>query len=80
MNIALIGYGKMGKVIEEIAISRGHTIVARATSQSPVEDLNFESVDVAIEFTAPHMAVIHIEYFVDNNTPVVVKNRISANP
>lgn len=72
MRIALIGYGKMGKVIEEVAVSRGHEIVARCTSQSPVEDLDFNTIDIAIEFTAPHMAVKHIEHCVENKTPVVV--------
>lgn len=72
MNIALIGYGKMGKVIEEIAISRGHNIVARCTSQSPIEDLDFRIIDIAIEFTAPHMAVKHIDHCMKNHTPVVV--------
>lgn len=72
MRIALIGYGKMGKIIEEIALSRGHEIVARATSQNPVEFLNFDHIDVAIEFTTPTMAVKHIEYCVENGTPIVV--------
>jgi 4-hydroxy-tetrahydrodipicolinate reductase len=72
MNIALIGYGKMGKVIEEIAISRGHKIVAKCSSQHPIEDVDFNDVDVAIEFTAPHFAVKHIEHCVNNNTPIVV--------
>ncbi|NRA12987.1 MAG: 4-hydroxy-tetrahydrodipicolinate reductase, partial [Crocinitomicaceae bacterium] len=47
MNIVLIGYGKMGKVIEEIAVSRGHKIVATSTSQSPVEELDFNKIDIA---------------------------------
>ena len=72
MKIALIGYGKMGKVIEEIAISRGHTIVAKSNSQQPIETIDFKQVDVAIEFTAPHFAVNHIEHCVNNNTPVIV--------
>lgn len=72
MNIALIGYGKMGKVIEEIAISRGHSIVAKSNSESPIENIDFSEVDVAIEFTAPALAVKHIEHCVDNGTPVVV--------
>ena len=72
MKIALIGYGKMGKTIEEIAISRGHEVVARATSANPVEELNFDNVDVAIEFTIPMLAVKHIEYCVNKNTPIVV--------
>jgi 4-hydroxy-tetrahydrodipicolinate reductase len=72
MKIALIGYGKMGKTIEEIAISRGHDIVARATSNHPIDTINFDDVDVAIEFTVPVLAVKHIEYCIDNNTPIVV--------
>ncbi len=72
MKIALIGYGKMGKVIEEIAESRGHTIVARSNSQSPIENVDFSNVDVAIEFTTPDLAVKHIEHCVDRNTPIVV--------
>lgn len=72
MNIALIGYGKMGKIIEEIAISRGHSIVAKSNSQSPIESIDFSTVDVAIEFTAPHFAVNHIKHCIKNNTPVIV--------
>ena len=72
MDIALIGYGKMGRIIEDIAISRGHRIVARSTSESPIETVDFSMVDVAIEFTAPHIAVKHIEHCVNNNIPVVV--------
>jgi 4-hydroxy-tetrahydrodipicolinate reductase len=72
MKLALIGYGKMGKIIEEVAISRGHTIVDRSTSTSPVETIDFTDVDVAIEFTAPDLAIQHIEYCVNHNTPIVV--------
>ena len=72
MRIALIGYGKMGKTIEEIATARGHEIVARSTSEHPVDQINFDDVDVAIEFTAPDIAVKHIEHCVDHKTPVVV--------
>ncbi len=72
MNIALIGYGKMGKIIEEIAISRGHTITGKSSSKHPISTIDFSNTDVAIEFTAPHFAVPHIEHCVDNNVPVVV--------
>ncbi len=72
MRIALIGYGKMGKVIEEIAISRGHTIIAKSNSQQPIESIDFKQVDVAIEFTAPHFAVNHIEHCVKHGTPIIV--------
>ncbi len=58
MKIALIGYGKMGKMIEEIALSRGHEIVSiiDIDNQEDFESAAFASADVAIEFTAPHAA------------------------
>jgi 4-hydroxy-tetrahydrodipicolinate reductase len=58
MNIALIGYGKMGKTIEQIAISRGHKIVAiiDINNQEDFESEKFKSADVAIEFTTPATA------------------------
>ncbi|MDG1333229.1 MAG: 4-hydroxy-tetrahydrodipicolinate reductase [Crocinitomicaceae bacterium] len=72
MKLALIGYGKMGKIIEEIAISRGHTIEGKASSHNPIEELDFSQIDVAIEFTTPSFAVHHIEHCLDKNTPIVV--------
>ncbi len=58
MKIALIGYGKMGKMIEEIAISRGHEIVSiiDINNQQDFESKAFASADVAIEFTSPSAA------------------------
>lgn len=58
MKIALIGYGKMGRMIEEIARSRGHEIVSIIDVDNPNDfDTDaFRSADVAIEFTAPHVA------------------------
>ncbi len=58
MKIALIGYGKMGKMIEEIARSRGHEIVSiiDIDNQTDFESEAFASADVAIEFTAPQAA------------------------
>lgn len=58
MKIALIGYGKMGRMIEEIATSRGHKIVCIIDIDNP-EDFNtdaFRSADVAVEFTTPQSA------------------------
>lgn len=58
MNIALIGYGKMGKAIEEIALQRGHSIVLRVGIEN-LEDFtlsNLQQADVAIEFTSPESA------------------------
>ena len=58
MKIALIGYGKMGKMIEEIAKSRGHEIVSiiDIDNQEDFDNEAFASADVAIEFTAPQAA------------------------
>ena len=58
MKIALIGYGKMGKMIEQIAISRGHEIVSiiDIDNQEDFDSPEFASADVAIEFTAPQVA------------------------
>ena len=59
MKIALIGYGKMGHAIEEAALSRGHEIVCRIDkdNQEDFDSVSFKSADVAIEFTAPSVAV-----------------------
>ncbi len=72
MKIALIGYGKMGKAIEELAIARGHEIVLKITSRN-TEEFTIEAVqkaDVAIEFTTPHSAVENIKKCIDAGVPV----------
>ena len=58
MKIALIGYGKMGRAIEEIALQKGHEIVLRVGIEN-LEDFtadNVQQADVAIEFTSPESA------------------------
>jgi 4-hydroxy-tetrahydrodipicolinate reductase len=72
MKIALIGYGKMGKAIEEIAISRGHEITHRFSSSNPIQTNNLSDSDVAIEFTRPNLAIEHIHYCINQNLPIVV--------
>lgn len=59
MKIALIGYGKMGKTIEQVALGRGHTVVCviDRDNQSDFDSAAFASADVAIEFTMPAVAV-----------------------
>ncbi|HYC38873.1 MAG TPA: 4-hydroxy-tetrahydrodipicolinate reductase [Chitinophagaceae bacterium] len=73
MRIALIGYGKMGKAIEEIAVARGHEIGLKIQSsnldQLTPENLAFN--DVAIEFTGPHSAAENIRKCIDAGIPVV---------
>lgn len=63
MNIALIGYGKMGHVIEQIALSRGHKIVCTVDVDNPeaFDSEEFASADVAIEFTAPSVAYSNVK-------------------
>ena len=58
MKIALIGYGKMGKMIEQIALDRGHEIVSiiDVNNQEDFDSPEFASADVAIEFTTPQAA------------------------
>lgn len=73
MKIALIGYGKMGKAIEEIAQQKGHTICFTITSQN-LEELtksNLQTADVAIEFSNPENAVNNILQCFDAGIPVV---------
>lgn len=71
MKIGLIGYGKMGKAIEAIALERGHEITARVNREHPIQEVNWEEVDVAIEFTQPELAVQHMEICMKNHTPIV---------
>jgi 4-hydroxy-tetrahydrodipicolinate reductase len=71
MKIALIGYGKMGKVIEEIALERGHEIVAKVTSSNPIISTDLTLADVAIEFTRPELAVEHISHCLQKQLPIV---------
>ena len=73
MKIALIGYGKMGKAIEDVALKNGHEIVLKITSKN-TSDFNIEKLqqaDVAIEFTNPHSAVENIKKCFDAGIPVV---------
>lgn len=72
MNIALLGYGKMGKEIEKLAEEKGHTITCIVDSKNPVEKADFSNVDVAIEFTKPELAIPHINYCLENQIPLVV--------
>ena len=73
MNIALLGYGKMGRIIETVAQGRGHQIVLRIDLDNAA-DLNAENIskaDVAIEFTGPHSAFSNLNKCLDLGIPVV---------
>ena len=73
MKIALIGYGKMGRMIENIARQRGHEIVAviDINNQEDFDSEGFLSADVAIEFTVPSTAVANYERAFQRGIPVV---------
>ena len=68
MKIALLGYGRMGKEIEKIALSRGHEIVIR----KDVDDIiDITLADVAIDFSVPNSAFNNISNCLNNNVPVI---------
>ena len=69
MKIALLGYGKMGKVIEKIAISRGHEITLKIDKDSEPYDIT--TVDVAIDFSMPNAAVENISMALNNGIPII---------
>jgi len=74
MKIALLGYGKMGKEIEKIAVSRGHEIVLKVNVDN-AQDLtidNLKKADAAIEFSTPETAYSNIQKCFEANVPVVV--------
>ena len=73
MNILLLGYGKMGKTIEQIALGRGHQIAARidADNHADLTSLNPDAVDVVIEFSSPESAAENITYCLKRGWPVV---------
>jgi 4-hydroxy-tetrahydrodipicolinate reductase len=68
MKIALLGYGRMGKEIEKIAISRGHEIVIRKDVN---DEIDITLADVAIDFSIPNAAFNNITNCFNNNVPVV---------
>ncbi len=69
MKILLLGYGKMGKVIEKIALERGHEIVGRIDESN--RGIAPAKADVAIEFSHPEGAYDNIRFCLDNKIPVV---------
>jgi 4-hydroxy-tetrahydrodipicolinate reductase len=69
MKIALLGYGKMGKVIEQIALDRGHEIVLKKDQNNTFDGL--ENADIAIDFSIPDSAVTNISTCLENGIPVI---------
>ena len=73
MRIALIGYGKMGKAIEQIALQKGHEVVLKidVNNTNELTEKNLLQCDVAIEFTGPHTAVQNIYKCFEAGVPLV---------
>lgn len=73
MNIAIIGYGKMGKAIEEIALERGHEVVVKINDENLADftKANLARAEVAIEFTGPHSAFDNLKKLMEFGAPVV---------
>lgn len=73
MRIALLGYGKMGKAIEEIAVQKGHEIVLKIdiSNLGDFTKENLQKADAAIEFTSPHTAYDNIKKAIGFGVPVV---------
>ena len=69
MKIALLGYGKMGKIVEKLAVKKGHTIVSRINQYSSKEEIL--KADIAIEFSTPQAAVSNIKFCLENDIPIV---------
>lgn len=74
MKIALLGYGKMGKEIEAIALQRHHTIVLKVdeTNSASITKTDLQQADVAIEFSTPHTVISNIKKCLDAQLPIVI--------
>jgi len=69
MNIALFGYGRMGKMIEQVALNKNHTVVAKIDIDTV--EIDFSIIDVAIDFSLPNAAYGNITKCIENNIPVI---------
>lgn len=74
MNIALFGYGKMGKEIESVALQRNHTITLKITNENInyITESDLQKADVAIEFSTPQTVITNIKKCFNANLPIVV--------
>jgi len=73
MKIAIIGYGKMGRAIEKLAVKEGHEVVIAINSKNSAEidNLNHYTPDVAIEFSTPDSAVSNLQKIIQQQIPVI---------
>lgn len=73
MNILILGYGKMGKMIEQIALSRGHQIKHKISADNihELNQIDTKEIDVAIEFSEPGAVISNLYFCFDHHIPVV---------
>jgi 4-hydroxy-tetrahydrodipicolinate reductase len=71
MKIAILGNGRMGKRISELAKERGHSIVCTSSSEKPATSLNLSTADVAIDFSTPTTAFENISHAINSGIPVI---------
>lgn len=73
MNILLLGYGKMGQLIGQIAESRGHSLAGKINidNRSELDQLDASQIDAAIEFSQPEAAVENIKWCLENGIPIL---------
>ena len=71
MKIALLGFGKMGKKVEELATKKGHIVVCKSNSSDETKLLDLSTADVAIDFSTPSAAFENISYAIECGIPVI---------
>lgn len=75
LAIALVGTGQMGQAVEAVAHERGHTIVSRFNAEQPLPvdtQTSLKDVEVAIDFSLPHTATAHVQYYCTSGQRAVV--------
>ena len=71
MNIALFGYGKMGKMLEKLGKGRGHHFPVKVELQTEISTIDFSNIDVAIDFSTPESAFENIKMCLERKIPVI---------
>ena len=71
MKIAILGNGKMGKKISQIATEKGHLIVCVSNSKNPATSIDLSEADVAIDFSTPNTAFENISHAINSGIPVI---------
>ena len=71
MNIAILGNGRMGKLISKLAVKKGHKILSVSSSINPANSLDLSAADVAIDFSTPTTAFDNISHALNSGIPVI---------